>query len=147
MSAWSSAVTLWWIYWGQLFRALANGLAWRGGYLWAVGCFSRALQASPGHARLYFWRGTLYWRELGDNARAEADLSQAIALAPHLARAYLNRAFVRWYGTPPDWEAASQDLRAFLARSDDPYWRRIAQEHLQQQADPGTPESVPPPPR
>lgn len=132
MAVWSFLATGWWIYWGQVFRSLGNRFAWREGYRLAVDCFTRGLRHSPGHAALYFWRGTLRWRELGDSAQAETDLSQAIALSPQMARAYLNRAFARWYATPPNREGAAEDFRAYLARSSDPYWRGVAQEHLQQ---------------
>ena len=123
---------MWWTYWGQLFRALGNRFGWRGEYHRAVACFSRGLIAAPQNARLYYWRGTLYWRELGDPARAEEDLSRAIELSPQMARAYLNRAFARWYTLPPNREGAAADLRAYLERGDDPYWRSVAQEHLAQ---------------
>jgi len=120
----------WWIYWGLLHRGFANRFAWREGYERAVRCFTRALAHMPANARLYYWRGTLYWRELNDPQRAEADLTQAVELDPRLGRAYLNRAFLRWYALSPDHDGAAADLRAYLERGSEPYWRAVAQEHL-----------------
>jgi tetratricopeptide (TPR) repeat protein len=134
MSLWSSLAAAWWTYWGLLFRALGNRLAWRESYHRAVGFFTRGLAATPQRANLYYWRGTLYWRELGDPAQAEADLTKAIELNPKLARAYLNRAFVRWYTLPLNPEGAAEDFRAYLEHGSEPYWRRVAQEHLEQLA-------------
>ncbi|MGB9723504.1 MAG: hypothetical protein ACP5OO_11460 [Chloroflexia bacterium] len=127
----SFIATTFWIYLGLLFRSFGNQFAWRQGYRWAISCFSRGLHHDPDNPYLYYWRGTLYWRELGDCRQAEADLSRAIALAPRMARAYLNRAFARWYASPPDRAGAAEDFRAYLERDQDPYWRQVALEHLQ----------------
>jgi tetratricopeptide (TPR) repeat protein len=127
----SSLASGWWAYWGLVFRGFGNWLAWKEGYARAVDCFTRGLAATPRRANLYYWRGTLCWRELGELGQAEADLTRAIELNPNLARAYLNRAFVRWYALPPNREGAVEDFQAYLARGDDPYWRGQAQEHLQ----------------
>ncbi len=125
-----------WVYLGLLSRSIGNQFSWGGGsgthfYRLAVHCFTRGLRYDPGNPSLYYWRGTLYWRELGDYRRAEADLSRAITLAPRMARAYLNRAFARWYASPPDRAGAAEDFRAYLERAQDPYWRQVALEHLQ----------------
>lgn len=125
----------WWVYWGLVYRAFGNRLGWREGYERAVRYFTRALADMPSSARLYYWRGTLHWRELNDPAQAEADLSRAIEIAPHkMARAYLNRAFLRWYALPPDRDGAGADFRAYLERGSEPYWRSVAQEHLERMA-------------
>lgn len=129
---WSLVAVPFWIYFGLLFRAFGNQFAWRGGYRAAVACFSRALGYAPQNAHLYFWRGTLYWRELGEIERAEADLTRAIELNPQMARAYLNRGLARWYAAKVDRAAAAADLRAFLERSDDAYWREVALRLLEQ---------------
>ncbi len=128
---WSFLAFWWWVYFGLLFRSLGNYFSWPGGYRRAVVYFSRALRRSPGEARLYFWRGTLYWRELGDHTRAEADLSRSIELDPRRPRTFLNRAFVRWYDTPPRYDLAAEDLRTYLSLSQDPYWCAVAREHLE----------------
>jgi tetratricopeptide (TPR) repeat protein len=120
----------WWVYFGLLFRAFGNRFAWRAAYQRAVNYFARAIQHSPENANLYFWRGTLYWRELGNNEQAEIDLSKAIELNPKLLRAYLNRAFVRWYDLPPRFAEAAEDLSLYVKHSEDPYWRAVAEEHL-----------------
>ena len=121
----------WWIYWGLLYRGFGNRFGWQWGYERAAHYFTRALIHAPENAQLYYWRGTLYWRELHDPQQAEDDLSQAIELAPEkMARAYLNRAFLHWYALPPDREGAAADFRAYLERGDEPYWRSVAQEHL-----------------
>ena len=132
MLAWSFVAVPFWVYFGLLFRAFGNRFAWRGGYRAAVACFSRALAYAPGNAQLYFWRGTLYWRELEETGRAEADLSRAIELDPKMARAYLNRGLARWYAAEADRAAAVADLRAFLEHSTDSYWREVALRLLQQ---------------
>ncbi len=132
MVVWSWLAGTYWVYFGLLFRSLGNGLGWPGAYRRAVNCFSRALRYAPENANLFFWRGTLYWRELRDYRRAEADLTQAIELVPRMARAYLNRAFNRMYAMPPDHVGAAQDLRAYLDCGDDPYWTSVARAHLQQ---------------
>lgn len=120
-----------WTYLGLLFRSFGNQFAWKWAYRLAVECFTRGLRHDPENPYLYYWRGTLYWRELGDPPRAEADLSRAISLAPRMARAYLNRAFARWYASPPDRAGAAEDFRAYLEQDKDPYWRQVALEHLQ----------------
>jgi tetratricopeptide (TPR) repeat protein len=131
MNLLSPLASLWWIYWGLLYRGFGNRFGWRSGYERAVRYFTRALAHAPQNAYLYYWRGTLYWRELNDPAQAEADLGRAIELAPRkMARAYLNRAFLRWYALPPDRARAAADFRAYLECGDEPYWRSVAQEHL-----------------
>lgn len=120
-----------WTYLGLLFRSFGNQFAWKRAYRLAVECFTRGLRCDPEDPYLYYWRGTLYWRELGDCQRAEADLSRAISLSPQMARAYLNRAFARWYALPPNRAGAAEDFRAYLERAKDPYWRQVALEHLQ----------------
>jgi len=136
MLGWSFVVVPFWVYFGLLFRAFGNQFAWRGGYRAAVACFSRALGHAPGNAQLYFWRGTLYWRELGEIAKAEADLTRAIELDSQMARAYLNRGLARWYAAGADRAAAAADLRAFLERSSDAYWREVALRLLEQAEQP-----------
>lgn len=136
MLGWSFVAEPFWVYFGLLFRAFGNQFAWRAGYQAAVACFSRALRHAPENARLYFWRGTLYWRELGEVEKAEADLTRAIELDPQMARAYLNRGLARWYAAVPDRAAAAADLRAFLERSTDAYWREVARQHLEQMEGP-----------
>jgi len=132
MGWWSWLAVTMWVYFGLLFRAFGNRFAWLDAYQRAVDCFSRGLDRAPEDARLYFWRGTLFWRELGDSQRAEADLTRAIELAPKMAKAYLNRAFARWYALPPNRRTAAEDFRAYLSHSDDPYWCSVALQHLQQ---------------
>ncbi len=136
-----------WIYLGLLFRSFGNQFAWRWAYRLAVECFTRGLRYDPENPYLYYWRGTLYWRELGEHLRAESDLSQAISLAPRMARAYLNRAFARWYASPPNRAGAAEDFRAYLdlEQGQDPYWRQVALEHLQRPEATESPE-IPTPP-
>ena len=129
----SRLASWWWIYWGLVWRSLGNRLASREFYQRAVLDFTRALLHTPHDANLYYWRGTLYWRELGDAPAAEADLTQAIELAPQkVARAYLNRAMLRLSAVPPDRDGAAADLAAYLERGTEPYWRSVAQEYLEQ---------------
>lgn len=130
MSGLSFILVPFWTYFGLLFRAFGNQFSWVGAYQRAVECFSRGLRHAPQNAHLYFWRGTLYWRELGQSQQAEADLTRAIALDPQMSRAYLNRGLARWYAVPPDRQGAAADLQAFLQRGSDPYWRQVALEHL-----------------
>lgn len=130
MKPWSVLAYWWWVYFGLLFRSFGNSLGGRKAYRRAVSCFSRAMRHSPEEARLYYWRGTLYWRELGALERAEADLTRAIELNPKMSRAYLNRAFARTYARPPDLVGAREDLQAYLNYGRDPYWRGVAEEQL-----------------
>jgi tetratricopeptide (TPR) repeat protein len=132
MLGWSFLAKTFWIYFGLLFRAFGNRFGWSDAYQGALSCFSRALEHAPQDAYLYLWRGTLYWREFSATQKAEADLTRAIELDPRLARAYLNRAFARWYALPPDRPGAAADFRAFLERSAEPYWRGVVEELLQQ---------------
>jgi len=132
MGWWAYLAATVWSYFGLLFRSFGNRFGRPATYRRAVSCFTRALQYAPQDASLYFYRGTLYWRELGDFQQAEADLTRAIELDPSLARAYLNRAFARRYALPPNRSGAAEDLRAYLDRADDPYWRAVAEEKLQE---------------
>ncbi len=142
MFAWSFLAKVFWIYFGLLFRALGNRFGWGDSYGSAVRCFSRAMAHDPGDAHLYFWRGTLRWREFGDVAGAEADLTRAIELDPHLTRAYLNRGLARWYTLPPDRAGATADFRAFLECSGEPYWRGVVEELLGRAAGPSDHEAM-----
>jgi tetratricopeptide (TPR) repeat protein len=132
MGWWAYLAALWWIYWGLLYRAFGNRLGMGGAYRRAAACFTRALAHTPEDARLYLWRGTLYWRELGSIRLAEEDLGRAIELAPEMGRPYLNRALARWYALPPDRASAAADFRSYLERADDAYWEAVAREHLAQ---------------
>lgn len=132
MGWWAFLAAVWWGYWGLLYRAFGNRLNSRGAYRRAVACFTRALAHAPEDARLYLWRGTLYWRELGATPLAEEDLGRAIELAPAMSRPYLNRALARWYALPPDRAGAAEDFCAYLERADDAYWQAVAREHLAQ---------------
>ena len=125
------AVT-WWTYIALLLRSFGNALGWHAAYQGAVSGLTRALARSPESAQLLFWRGTLYWRELREPALGEADLSRAIELAPKLARAHLNRAFARLELAPPDRAGAVADMQAYLALDQDPYWRGVVGEYLQE---------------
>ncbi len=116
----------------MLQRAFGNAVGWMPAYRDAVRCLDRAIKLAPNDSRLYFWRGTLYWRELREPAAAETDLSHALVLAPRLARAYLNRAFARLEKVPPDQAGVVQDLKAFLQLDQDPYWTEVAEERLKE---------------
>lgn len=129
---WSFLMAIWWTYLGMLGRALGNTSGQRRAYQWSVSCLSRAIAYTPDEANLYFWRGTLHWREFATYEQAEADLGRAVELNPGLAEAYLNRAFVRQYTFPPNRAGAIQDLQAYMERGTDHYWRGIAQEQLRQ---------------
>ena len=129
---WSFLMAVWWTYLGMLGRALGNASGQRGAYQWSVSCLSRAIVYTPEEANLYFWRGTLHWREFAAYEQAESDLSRAIELKPDLIEAYLNRAFVRQYTSPPNRAGAIQDLQTYLGQSTDPYWCGVAQEQLDQ---------------
>jgi len=132
MGLWAYLAATTWTYFGLLFRAFGNRFGRIATYERAVACFSRALAHAPQDASLYYYRGTLYWRELSDPKQAEADLTRAIELNPALSRAYLNRGFVRRYALPANPSGAMEDLHAYLDRADDPYWRAVAMEELRQ---------------
>jgi regulator of sirC expression with transglutaminase-like and TPR domain len=59
---------------------------------------------------------------------ALADYQQAIALKPDLVEAYLNRGLV--YSQMGEEEKAIADFQKVLELTDDPTWRRIAEEEL-----------------
>jgi serine/threonine protein kinase/Flp pilus assembly protein TadD len=83
----------------------------------AVHCFGVAVALAPASPECYYNRALAY-EACGDNAHALRDYDRALALAPHLGAAALNRGALHYKeGRYPE---ASSDLREALLRGAEP---------------------------
>ena len=96
----------------------------------AVGNYTRATVLDPTYAEAYYSRGVLYWREIGNYARAIQDLSQALALEPTRAEAYFNRGLAYLLSNEPD--KATADLERYLVEGTDDFWLESARRQLEE---------------
>nr|BAL56610.1 tetratricopeptide repeat domain protein [uncultured prokaryote] len=110
-----------WRYWGHWHH---DPLAYRR----AERDFSRAVDLLPTFVQALYDRGLLRWRELGDGAGAEADLTRVLELEPGRTEAWFNRAMAR--EVIGDLSGAVADFRRYLSEGDDPQWREISQRQI-----------------
>jgi tetratricopeptide (TPR) repeat protein len=94
----------------------------------AVGNYTRASLLDPTYTDVYFSRGVLYWREIGNQDRAIQDLSRVLELDPSWADAYFNRALAYRLHNEP--EKAVADLERYLEEGRDEYWLESARRQL-----------------
>jgi len=108
-------------------RGLAYGST--GDYNRAIADYDRAIELRPDDAEAYNNRANAYNCK-GDYDRAIADCGQAIELRPDCAEAYYNRAIA--YKQRGEKEKAIADFEKFLKLSNDPDWRKQAEQQLQE---------------
>ena len=113
---------------GDAHRHFGNLYGSRREYEAAVANYTRAVALDPAYAQAYYCRGVLYWRELGQPARAVADLSRVLELDPARSLAYFNRALA--YQTQHDTARAVADFERYLAEGTDAFWREAARRQL-----------------
>src|SRR5438105_14120841 len=117
-----------WHYWlGLAHRSRGNRSSARAAYEDALAELTQAIELDPTLTRAHYARGTIYWRELNDYARAVRDFTGALTLDPTMANAYLNRALSRLYGHMGTREEMIEDFEHYLGLSHDGYWRVEAQ--------------------
>jgi tetratricopeptide (TPR) repeat protein len=97
-------------------------------YWAAIENYTRAVELDPAYAEVYYSRGVLYWREIGNHYRAIEDLTRVIEIDPSRAEAYFNRAMA--YRARHEIECASADLERYLAEGQDEYWIESARRQL-----------------
>ncbi len=90
--------------------------------------FGRAIALEPTFSQVLYDRGLLRWRELGDGAGAEADLTRVLELRPDWAEAWFNRALAR--EVVGDLPGALADFQRYLAEGRDPQWREISRRQI-----------------
>jgi len=98
-------------------------------YRRAAAAFDRAIELDPRYVPALYDRGLLRWRDLGDGAGAEQDLTQVIRLDPRRAEAWFNRALARQ--VLGDVRGALADFETYLERGDDPMWREISHRQVE----------------
>ena len=108
-------------------RGIAYGS--KGDYAQAIADYNQAIHLQPDLAVAYYNRGNAY-NSKGDYAQAIADYNQAIHLQPDLAEAYYNRGNA--YYLKGDYAQAIADFEKFLKLSNDPDWRKQAEQQLQE---------------
>lgn len=94
----------------------------------AIEDYTRAALLDPAYAQVYYSRGVLYWREIGNYYRAIQDLTRVLELVPTWAEAYFNRAMAHKLRNEP--EKAIADLEQYLAHGRDPFWLETARRQL-----------------
>lgn len=94
----------------------------------AIENYTRAAALDPTYAQVYYSRGVLYWREIGNHYRAIQDLTRVLELAPTWAEAYFNRAMAYKLHNEP--EKAIVDLECYLTCGRDPFWLEMARRQL-----------------
>lgn len=120
----------WWYVWGLNLCYRGNRTAERAYYESGVRSFTRALDLWPTMAHVYYRRGLICGRELGNYAAAFADLYRATELCPEWAEPYLQRGlFYRFQGNPTE---AIANLQRFLELSDYSDWREEAEHQIAQ---------------
>jgi tetratricopeptide (TPR) repeat protein len=127
-SSWRRSLAHAWYAWGSslCYWGVQTAEPWF--FRAAVRSFDRVVRVWPQFALGWYRRGLVRSRELGQHAAGIADLSQAIALEPEWAEAYLQRGLIqRFHG---DRHAAIDDLRRFLALGGDVYWRMEAERQI-----------------
>jgi tetratricopeptide (TPR) repeat protein len=94
----------------------------------AIGNYTRAVILDPNYAEVYYSRGVLYWREIGEYSRAIQDLTRALELEPTRTRAYFDRGLAYKLHNEP--ALASADFEHYLAQGDEDFWLEAARRQL-----------------
>ncbi|MBN1659956.1 MAG: tetratricopeptide repeat protein [Anaerolineae bacterium] len=109
-------------------RHYGNLYGSRDEYWAAIENYTRAVELDPAYAQVYYSRGLIYWREVGNHYRAIEDLTRVIEIDPSRAEAYFNRAMA--YQARHETEHAIADLEHYLAEGQDEYWIESASRQL-----------------
>jgi tetratricopeptide (TPR) repeat protein len=94
----------------------------------AIEYYTRATILDPTYAQVYFSRGVLYWREVGNHYRAIQDLTRVLELDPNWSRTYFNRGMAHKLRGEPT--KAIADFERYLAEGSDEYWLGSARRQL-----------------
>ena len=111
-------------------RHMGNAYGNRQEYFAAVGNYTRAITLDPAYTYVYFSRGVLRWRELGEYEEAIKDLSQVLELDPAWAEAIFNRALA--YKMNMQYEDAIVDFERYLEEGRDEFWLDSARRQLEE---------------
>ncbi len=90
---------------------------------------NKALEINPKHLGALFNRGALYFNT-NKFEKALADFTACIKARPEVAPPYFNRAFT--YEQLHDFKKAKADLQKFVELSDNPEWKRLAKDKLEE---------------
>jgi tetratricopeptide (TPR) repeat protein len=96
----------------------------------AIGNYTRAAVLDPDYAEVYYSRGVLYWREIGEYGRAIQDLTRSLELEPTRTRAYFDRGLSYKLHNEP--ALASADFERYLALGDEDFWLEAARRQLEE---------------
>ncbi len=94
----------------------------------AIENYTRAVTLDPTYAQVYYSRGVLYWREIGNHYRAIQDLTRVLELVPTWAEAYFNRGMA--HKLRNEHEKAIADFECYLTYGKDPFWLESARRQL-----------------
>jgi tetratricopeptide (TPR) repeat protein len=131
-SLWRRAVAWWLTLRAASYRHFGNLYGDRDAYDSAIGDLTYAIHLDPGRVEAYVMRGTLYWRELNEPARAVRDFDLALRLDATRWDALLNRGLA--YQVAGDWERALADLRRYVTDAPGGSWKITAEnlcQHLE----------------
>jgi tetratricopeptide (TPR) repeat protein len=87
----------------------------------------KALEIDPNHLGALFNRGALYFNT-NKFEKALQDFSACIKAQPNVAPPYFNRAFT--YEQLHDFEKAKADLKKFITLTDNPEWKKLAEDKI-----------------
>ena len=126
--AWSWCLSRYYRRLGDAHRHFGNVYGNQRDYWFAIESYSRAAVLDPDYAQVYFSRGVLYWREIGNPYRAIQDLTRVLELDPAWTDAYFNRAMA--HKMRREWDRAIADLESFLITGTDDFWCDAARRQL-----------------
>jgi tetratricopeptide (TPR) repeat protein len=96
----------------------------------AVENYTRAAVLDPTYVQVYYSRGVLYWREIGNYYRAIQDLTRTLELDPTRSEAYFNRGMAHKLHNETDRAAA--DFEQYLAQGTDEFWLDAARRQIKE---------------
>lgn len=114
-------------------RHMGNAYGNRQEHRAAVGNYTRAIVLDPSYTYVYFSRGVLRWRELGEFEAAIDDLTRVIELDPTWAEAFFNRALA--YKMNMQYDQAIADFQRYLEEGNDQFWLDAARKQLEELAE------------
>jgi tetratricopeptide (TPR) repeat protein len=94
----------------------------------AIENYTRATVLDPTYSQVYFSRGVLYWREIGNHYRAIQDLTRVLELDPNWSMAYFNRGLA--YKLRDEPTKAIADFERYLEEGTDEFWLESARRQL-----------------
>lgn len=124
-NVWRRLASWWLTLRAASYRHFGNLYGDRDAYANAIGDLTYAIHLNPGQVDAYVMRGTLYWREMREPARAIRDFDQALALDATRWEALLNRGLA--YQVAGDWEKSLADLRRYISAAPGSSWTQTAE--------------------